>query len=180
MLNIAYGDTELNMFYYWYLWLRGIFFQVSGESWGCVEVERLSYTWFLFASRISQISRKEKAWETAHHPLRPDRRRKDMKRLQFMGQAGLIAAMSWPHLPHMALHLHKDIGQGVLFPCIAKEEKVIDFFASKQSSRESNCSLHISILSESRCNGKIKGNESCPPGGPACTYPQPFFFPNDT
>jgi hypothetical protein len=50
----------------------------------------------------------------------------------------------------LAFHLHKGPEQGVLFPCIGNEERVIDFFAPQQSSRESDCSLHISILSEAR------------------------------
>lgn len=45
-------------------------------------------------------------------------------------------------------------------PCLGKEEEVMDFFPSEQSSRGSNCSLHISILSESRLNGEVKRNES--------------------
>lgn len=60
-----------------------------------------------------------------------------------MGQASLIAAMHYPHLPQMALRLHKDIGQGVLFLCLTKEEKVIDFFALKQSSRENQYFIRI-------------------------------------
>lgn len=119
---------------------------------------------------------KKKPGEAANHPWRPERR-KDVERWQFRGQTSLTAAMREPHRPQMALHLNKDNGQGVLFPCLGKEEKVIDFFASEQSHRESSCSLHINILSESRLNEKIKGNEPCSPNCPACTYSQAFFFP---
>lgn len=149
----------------------------SGEAWRYVD--RASFLHVISVCLLPGLARfleNKQPEKAGKHPLRPERR-EDMQRLQCTGQASLIAALCWSHLPQMALHLYKDIGQGFLFPCIGKEEKVIDFFASKQSSRESNCSLHISILSESRLNGKIKGNESCSPDCPVYTNSQPFFFP---
>lgn len=100
-----------------------------------------------------QISRKERVRENSKPFLetRPKKLRRGEITVYGLGKPKGSNALAY--LPQMALHLYKDFGQGCPIPCPGKEEKVIDFFASKQSSRERNCSLHISILSESRLNG---------------------------
>lgn len=100
-----------------------------------------------------QISKKGKAQENSK-PLLETRLKKPRRReITVYGLGKPNGSNALAYLPQMALHLYKDITQAYPIPCLGKEEKVIDFFASKQSSRERNCSLHISILPESRLNG---------------------------
>lgn len=100
--------------------------------------------------RFLKISRKHLGKCKPSKPSPEIRQKKGDHRELLVYSPGIIATMCWPHLPHMALHLYRNIEQGVLFPCTGKEKGVIDFFAAKQSFRERNCSLCISILSESR------------------------------
>lgn len=112
-LHRAYRATELNMFY------NPLLSTGDVQKWNLF----LMHSSGMHPGLVRFLENKT-PWKRANHPLRPGRRRQDVERLQFMGQANLIAAMRWPLLPQTALHLCKDTGQSVPFPALERKKKL--------------------------------------------------------